>query len=556
MSVNDGLEVLYIDTPSIIVNALSGDDVITVRTPAPNDAVWDVDVTINGGPPTASDKVVVETLYVGDETVAYTPTGINSGLLDISSLSSPITLTDVEELIYNGSSIDDSDSLDRHHRQRRHRPRRQPGRRRRHPVDVNGNALLSLTYLHVLSVTVTGTTAVIQGTSANDTITVDAVTGVVTVTNLLGFSNTVDLSDNVAGTGFTRVVATPWAATTPSPCSAAHCSANGVSRHRRRQWRRQRQPEPRRHDRRRHHRHRPAHQLGHRRRRRPGQPRRRRAPERHRQLAAAGDAISVTSLGSVTGLQSITHCRQRPGGDAVSVTGTSGPDILNFNPTDATSGQVTRTGTVTTVNYAGLAGTMTIGGGTGGFDVLTVLGTENADTVTSTATTVTRDGTVTLGTGIDRLDVTGLGGNDSIATSVLLLHHRGRRRRQRSAPRHRHLARFILRGGGGDDALFGGTRADRLEGGDGNDMMVGGPGDDFASAGPAPTPSSGTRATATICSKGTTGTTRWPSPAPTAPTPTPSPATTAASSSSASRATSASTWAAWRTSSPTAKRSS
>ena len=44
-------------------------------------------------------------------------------------------------------------------------------------------------------------------------------------------------------------------------------------------------------------------------------------------------------------------------------------------------------------------------------------------------------------------------------------------------------APLTLRGGEGDDALFGAGGTDRLEGGAGNDILVGGPGDDFAYGG-------------------------------------------------------------------------
>src|SRR5262249_48969289 len=83
VSINNGPEVLYLDTASITVNALGGDDVITVRTPSPSPAgPWNVAVLIDGGTPTASDKVVIETPFGADHTASYLPTGINSGTFD------------------------------------------------------------------------------------------------------------------------------------------------------------------------------------------------------------------------------------------------------------------------------------------------------------------------------------------------------------------------------------------------------------------------------------------------------------------------------------------
>ena len=67
-----GPEILFVDTPTVTVNALAGSDEITVRTPAPNNAEWDVDVTINGGTPSAdADQLIVET--PGQDTIVYTP---------------------------------------------------------------------------------------------------------------------------------------------------------------------------------------------------------------------------------------------------------------------------------------------------------------------------------------------------------------------------------------------------------------------------------------------------------------------------------------------------
>src|SRR5207253_11384807 len=61
------------------------------------------------------------------------------------------------------------------------------------PVDVNGQPLLGLSYQNFETATVTGTTAVIDGTPEDDHVSVSA-TGIVTVTNNFGFNNTVDVS--------------------------------------------------------------------------------------------------------------------------------------------------------------------------------------------------------------------------------------------------------------------------------------------------------------------------------------------------------------------------
>jgi hypothetical protein len=116
VSVNTGSEVLFIDKPTLTINALSGSDQVTLQTPAPNNAVWDVDVTINGGAPAAdTDTLIVQTpgndpgtLGLDPETVTYTPTAFDSGTLDLSSLSSLVTINTTEVVIYDGQGDNDS----------------------------------------------------------------------------------------------------------------------------------------------------------------------------------------------------------------------------------------------------------------------------------------------------------------------------------------------------------------------------------------------------------------------------------------------------------------
>jgi hypothetical protein len=112
-AVNAGLEILFLDQPTLAVNALGGSDTITLRTPAPNNAVWDVAVTVDGGPPSAgtpggSDRLVVETFGPAPETAVYTPTASDAGTLDLTSLTSPVAFTGIEELLYDGEADNDT----------------------------------------------------------------------------------------------------------------------------------------------------------------------------------------------------------------------------------------------------------------------------------------------------------------------------------------------------------------------------------------------------------------------------------------------------------------
>lgn len=99
VSVNDGPNVLYIDAIDHFVDALAGDDDIVIRTPAPNGAVWDVDVFVAGGPPAASDRVKLETPGDQVDEVVYTPFEDDSGRIDIVNLNSTIIMNEFSAVL-------------------------------------------------------------------------------------------------------------------------------------------------------------------------------------------------------------------------------------------------------------------------------------------------------------------------------------------------------------------------------------------------------------------------------------------------------------------------
>ncbi len=49
-----GVEILWLDVASVAVQAGSGDDQVVVLAPAPNAAVWNVAVSVDGEPPAAA----------------------------------------------------------------------------------------------------------------------------------------------------------------------------------------------------------------------------------------------------------------------------------------------------------------------------------------------------------------------------------------------------------------------------------------------------------------------------------------------------------------------
>ena len=204
--------------------------------------------------------------------------------------------------------------------------------------------------------------------------------------------------------------------------------------------------------------------------------------------AAAGDDLDVTGFGAVSGLERLEINANSLAGDTLDVTGTAGNDTIHFNATDANSGTITRSGTDTTISYAGLdaAAALTVQGGTAGFDILHVLGTEGDDAVTMpTASSVTRDGTVTIGAGIDRLDITGAGGADTVTLGALTIPAQvdggaGADIVDASAVA---AVGVTISGGTGNDVLIGGDQDDQIAGGTGHDFIQGNTGDDQLNGG-------------------------------------------------------------------------
>jgi hypothetical protein len=94
--VNDGIEILYLNVGGVdlgpgitvvgnlFIDGLAGDDDIVLRTPAPNGAPWSMNVRVAGGPPaspTGDQGDVLELETPGSDSVFFTPTGPESGVI-------------------------------------------------------------------------------------------------------------------------------------------------------------------------------------------------------------------------------------------------------------------------------------------------------------------------------------------------------------------------------------------------------------------------------------------------------------------------------------------
>ncbi|MDA1055059.1 MAG: dockerin type I domain-containing protein [Planctomycetota bacterium] len=216
------------------------------------------------------------------------------------------------------------------------------------------------------------------------------------------------------------------------------------------------------------------------------------------------ETIAINEVGAASSLARVTAIGS--GDETLNATGTSGNDLIQITPSSAGAGRFTSSGVL--VTYNGLADTaFTVAGGSGGFDVLEIRGDENANTVTdSTAAITMNGGSVTLGAGLDRVDVLAFGGADTIifdqltsglpkvidagdGNDTINVNGSGGTYTILGGPGDDVLrggsGPDTIDGGAGDDQIFGMGGADLLRGGDGNDVILGGFGADrvFGGAG-------------------------------------------------------------------------
>ncbi|WP_345322930.1 Ig-like domain-containing protein [Novipirellula rosea] len=146
---------------------------------------------------------------------------------------------------------------------------------------------------------------------------------------------------------------------------------------------------------------------------------------------------------------------------ALTIEGTADNDTFNVTPVNANNdGSFDHSGSNGIAFHYTDAATVTFNGGGGTVDQLNILGDADADTITSTAASVTVDTSeVTLGNGLEVISVLGIGGDDNIDLSTLGV-------------------AATIRGGDGNDTLVGTPQVDDIFGGAGNDTITGGLGND------------------------------------------------------------------------------
>ncbi len=463
VSLNGGLPILFLNQPTLLVDALAGDDDIVVRAPAPNGAVWNVQLTVAGGTPAAAtgdQGDVLEYETPGQQTITYTPGAIpGTGVINDTTLSSSITIAQfvcpvdgllsstgsIEKLILDGEGGNDSvtvigsgaaDSF-----------LLTPGS----VVDAGSigvNNQLGVTYEDLGA----GATLAIDGAGGSDTVTVDGtansdvfgvlasgnvtLAGHLTLTrtnyeNLILRGQNGDDTFNVdGGTTLANVTVEggdPSASdvlnytATANAATTVDLNASTIS-----------------------------------------------------QAGPAGETVVLNGIERV-------NLTSSGGASTLNVNGTSGDDTIDVTPTGAGVGSFVRLGLGGSpqFTYTGVGGAFTVSGGSGGFDTLGILGDDAADTVTSTATTVTiKGGTVTLGASLEYLNIDTFGGDDNVTLTGLAIAKTIDAGAGNDLVNLSAAVDATIFGGLGDDTLIGSPAADLIYGGSGNDILIGGGGVD------------------------------------------------------------------------------
>ncbi|HUY90682.1 MAG TPA: DUF4214 domain-containing protein [Pirellulales bacterium] len=379
VSVNAGPNILFINAPQLYIDALSGDDEVDVRAPAPNGVAWNTQVTIAGGAPAGQpglngDDFTLETPGSGNQ-VTYQPTNIDGGVFSLTQSggnadTSTITLTSApffiplldytssaggfESATYDGQgggagltvmggpyntfthtagAASDAGTV-----------------AVREDIGANPGSLLALTYQHLGiglgntgSVTISGAfgglnTLVVDGTADNDAFVVDGGTGTIHLNDRVpimqtGMTNLVLNGYNPNNT-FTLNSFLPYRNTAVNSIDPAVLDLVG---------------------------------------------------------SAGGDNIGVqlvnnqiTGFGgyvTYTGVSQV-NLNGNGGADTLTVTESKSDDLVTYKPTGSSGGTFSQAGVPVTFNFDIGTGIFTVNGSTGGGDEVDVLGVNAGSVIT------------------------------------------------------------------------------------------------------------------------------------------------------------------------------
>jgi Ca2+-binding RTX toxin-like protein len=487
VTVNDGPTITYVGVTTLTLQGKEGDDDITIDV---NNAV-DVAFVVDGGPPTAgSDDLRV----TGDDTIndnpVWTPDGVDGGDLALDSLNTPIDVSAIENLFYDGESNDENLTVAASGAAAPYTFEHQPGP----AVDAgfmgirnsdgerlginyenlgsDGDITADATAVAAASLTALGTAdddEVDISFDAANAINLDLTSAYGTHVELLSAGVQVYEVQALAGNDDITVIGSVLATSLdvraggPGDSDSITFLDNGGAND--------------------------TYEVN------PG-------------INSGNGSVDVNAVPTAyVGVEHLIFFGSSDPGDALTVnddggdnrwTVDAGPigdqvqvddresiDYDNFNSVDLTNGFGTDTFTVHPTSLTGFDLTLTVNGdaGAGDDDVVTFVGTEADDTVTSGSDTVTVNGvTVTVGnTNFAQLEVITLGGDDNVdldldLTGVHKVVDLGAGDDDLDASGMQDGDFF---GGIGNDVIVGSPLPDRIFGGAGNDILIGGGGVDF-----------------------------------------------------------------------------
>ncbi|MFO0819097.1 MAG: dockerin type I domain-containing protein [Pirellulales bacterium] len=186
--------------PAITLVNFAANSVLTVATGAGTDTIqanqaanWVFGtVNVDGGDPWAADSIAVRGT-ANDEQFTYTGLSENSGTVGLTSgTTTTYNLVNVSSVDLDAEGAA-GDTLNVTNTNAQIQHGFTPGSGTVNTFSAGGAVLLGVRYSDFETAIVTATTIVVDGTAGDDQITVSS-TGIVTVTNTLGFNNSVDAS--------------------------------------------------------------------------------------------------------------------------------------------------------------------------------------------------------------------------------------------------------------------------------------------------------------------------------------------------------------------------
>jgi len=142
---------------------------------------------------------------------------------------------------------------------------------------------------------------------------------------------------------------------------------------------------------------------------------------------AAGTVAGFPGIAGATGkagIVGIPVVNLDVNGQALTILGTANDDGLQYTPTGAQAGTLTRDGSLQVLNFSSVGGTFTIDPLAGNNDVVTVMGSAGADAVTVNVDTIDTAQVGSLlkvsvpNADVDRLAVVTLDGQDKVTMNV------------------------------------------------------------------------------------------------------------------------------------------